>query len=136
MTYLLDTNAASALIRHKNLRLAERFAQTFKLHLIGIPVLVAHELYYGAAKSGQLERQRARVDVFLSRFAEPVSFTPTDADIAGSVRAHLAIRGEMIRSYDILIAAQALRTKSTLVTSNTREFARVPDLEWEDWAAP
>jgi tRNA(fMet)-specific endonuclease VapC len=34
----------------------------------------------------------------------------------------------------ILIAAQALRHKLTLVTANVREFGRLEGLLWEDWA--
>jgi predicted nucleic acid-binding protein len=36
---------------------------------------------------------------------------------------------------NVLIAAQAQRAGTTLVTANTREFARVPGLVVVDWAA-
>jgi predicted nucleic acid-binding protein len=39
-------------------------------------------------------------------------------------------------SYDLLIAAQARRRGALLVTANTRECARVPGLDIEDWAKP
>jgi hypothetical protein len=35
--------------------------------------------------------------------------------------------------YDLLIAAQALRTGANLVTANVQEFARIPNLLWQDW---
>jgi tRNA(fMet)-specific endonuclease VapC len=35
----------------------------------------------------------------------------------------------------VLIAAQARRAGTTLVTANTREFSRVPGLIVVDWAA-
>jgi tRNA(fMet)-specific endonuclease VapC len=35
----------------------------------------------------------------------------------------------------VLIAAQARRRGALLVTANQREFARVPGLRIEDWAA-
>jgi tRNA(fMet)-specific endonuclease VapC len=35
----------------------------------------------------------------------------------------------------VLIAAQARRRRAMLVTANRREFARVPRLRTEDWAA-
>jgi tRNA(fMet)-specific endonuclease VapC len=41
--------------------------------------------------------------------------------------------GTPIGPYDLLIAAQALRSGSTLVTANVREFRRVPGLAVEDW---
>ena len=37
--------------------------------------------------------------------------------------------------YDVLIAGQARRRGAMLVTANEREFARVPGLRMEDWAA-
>jgi predicted nucleic acid-binding protein len=35
---------------------------------------------------------------------------------------------------DLLIAAIALAHGLTLITHNSVEFARVPGLQWEDWA--
>lgn len=37
---------------------------------------------------------------------------------------------------DLLIAAQALVADRTLVTNNTKDFARVPGLALEDWSKP
>ena len=56
-----------------------------------------------------------------------------DAREAGEIRAHLAAQGVPIGSYDVLIAGQARARALTLVTHNTREFARVPRLQVEDW---
>jgi predicted nucleic acid-binding protein len=39
-----------------------------------------------------------------------------------------------IGAYDLLIACQAVRHKMTLVTANSKEFGRVQELDWEDWA--
>jgi predicted nucleic acid-binding protein len=35
----------------------------------------------------------------------------------------------------MLIAATAIAREATVVTANTREFARIDDLRWEDWEA-
>ncbi len=64
-----------------------------------------------------------------------LSFGPEDAEQAGDIRATLDRTGTPIGSYDVLIAAQARRRGATLVTANTREFARVPGLKTEDWAS-
>ena len=45
-------------------------------------------------------------------------------------------QGELIGSYDLLIAAQVLRRDALFVTNNTREFSRVPGLKLEDWTKP
>jgi tRNA(fMet)-specific endonuclease VapC len=50
------------------------------------------------------------------------------------LRADLEKRGQSIGPLDMLIAAQALSLDATLVTHNTREFARVKGLRVEDWA--
>jgi tRNA(fMet)-specific endonuclease VapC len=39
-----------------------------------------------------------------------------------------------IGAMDLLIAAHALSLNLTLVTNNTREFARIPNLLLENWA--
>ena len=46
----------------------------------------------------------------------------------------LAKRGEMIGAYDVLIAAQGISRGMTVVTHNTREFGKVPNIVLEDWA--
>ena len=49
------------------------------------------------------------------------------------LRAELEKSGILIGPNDLQIAAVALRHGVTLVTYNTREFSRVPDLSIEDW---
>lgn len=62
-----------------------------------------------------------------------VPFEADEAAIAGDVRAKLESAGTAIGHYDLLIAAHALCHGATLVTANTREFARVPGLTVVDW---
>ncbi len=51
----------------------------------------------------------------------------------GPLRAYLQKKGSPIGPLDMLIAAHALSLDVTLVTSNVREFARVPGLRIADW---
>jgi len=60
-------------------------------------------------------------------------FEATDAESAGRLRATLSGRGEMIGAYDLLIAGQGLARDWTVVTANTREYARVDGLRLETW---
>jgi tRNA(fMet)-specific endonuclease VapC len=41
--------------------------------------------------------------------------------------------GQPIGPYDVLIAGQAFARGLTLVTNNSREFARVDGSSFEDW---
>ena len=91
---------------------------------------MAHELYYGAYKSGRPEENLARVE----GLAFPVlEFDREDARSAGEVRARLSGAGTPIGPYDVLIAGQALARKLILLTHNRKEFERVPGLRLEDW---
>jgi tRNA(fMet)-specific endonuclease VapC len=51
------------------------------------------------------------------------------------IRAALKARGSMIGANDLFIASHARSLGLILVTNNTGEFGRVPDLLIENWAA-
>jgi tRNA(fMet)-specific endonuclease VapC len=89
---------------------------------------------YGAAKSDRRARSEAGLEAFLSLAVTSWSFEPEDAADAGDIRAKLEKAGTPIGNHDYLIAAQARRRGSALVTLNRREFARVPGLLSTDWA--
>jgi tRNA(fMet)-specific endonuclease VapC len=64
---------------------------------------------------------------------EVLDFDREDARHSGEVRATLAAAGTPIGPYDVLIAGQAIARGLTLITHNTREFLRVPQIRVEDW---
>jgi len=57
-----------------------------------------------------------------------LSFDDEDARAAGALRAQLEAAGRPIVAYDLVITAQALRHKLTLVTANVEEFRPVEGL--------
>lgn len=131
MRYLLDTNICIALIRQRSPHLLARL-QTFALDDLGISTITVAELAYGAAKSQRPEQNRQALDQFLLPFAL-LPFDDAAAATYGTIRSHLERQGTPIGPLDTLIAAQALALEIPLVTNNTAEFARVPDLRVEDW---
>ena len=90
------------------------------------------ELYYGAYRSTQSERNLALLERFFSQFAV-LPLDTTAAKVAGRIRSELSVNGTPIGPSDLLIAAIALVNNLTLVTHNTREFSRVGGLVIEDW---
>jgi tRNA(fMet)-specific endonuclease VapC len=135
LTYLLDTNAVIALLRNKPARVRERLRHAVDEDAsIIVSSVVLFELWYGVARSGRREENTERLRAFLSGDLGLLPFDDLDAPIAGDLPASLEASGTVIGPYDLLIAAQALRTGATLVTANTSEFARVPGLVWEDWS--
>jgi tRNA(fMet)-specific endonuclease VapC len=133
MIYMLDTNMCIYLIRRRSPQVLEHF-QRLTIGDIGISTVTLAELHYGAVKSQFPERNQQALEVFIL----PLEVVPFDAAAAaayGPVRAALERQGTPIGAMDMLIAAHALSLRLTLVTNNTREFARVQGLSVENWAA-
>ncbi|WP_338042149.1 hypothetical protein [Nostoc sphaeroides] len=49
------------------------------------------------------------------------------------MRSFLKLAGSPIGAYDVLVAAIAVINNHIVVTSNVREFQRVPNLQIENW---
>lgn len=132
MRLLLDTNIVIALLntRHRE-KVAERLAGEEPGSVV-TSVIVAHELHFGAARSSRPDENRRRLDTVLAELP-PLPLTFEDARCSGEIRARLARIGQPIGPYDVLIAGQAMARGMTLVTNNSREFARIEGLYWVDW---
>ena len=136
MNYLLDTSAVIAVLRNRPASLRNRLVRVLSSGAtIAVSSVVLYELWYGVVRSAQPRENAERLRVFLSGTINVVPFDEEDAVAAGNLRASLDAAGTPIGPYDLLIAAQALRTRATLVTANVSEFARVPSLAWQDWTS-
>ena len=129
--YLLDTNAAITLLNGRSLALVERVTNSTP-GTIGIPTIVAHELYFGAFRSQRVAFNLENLRLLFADFPT-LDFTMEDARNAGQIRSALLRHGTPIGPYDILVAAQSKARNLTLVTNNTSEFACVDGLRIEDW---
>jgi len=136
MSYLLDTNAVIALLRNNppGVRIRLRLVVS-RGASVAVSSIVLYELWYGVARSERRRENAERLRVFLSGNIAVVPFAEEDAMAAGDLRAALETAGTPIGPYDLLIAAQARRSGTTLVTANVSEFARVDGLVWQDWTA-
>ena len=136
MSHLLDTNAAIALIKNEPTQFRKRLRRAVaKGAAISVSSIVLYELWCGVARSTHRRENAERLRTFLSGGIAVSPFTEEDAIAAGDLRATLEAAGTPIGPYDLLIAAQALRSGVTLVTANVSEFARVPSLRCQDWTA-
>ncbi len=132
LSYLLDTNILSDLIRHPQGRVASHIAVVGE-GTICTSIIVASELRFGASKSGSTKLAN-RIDLILSALDVLAIEVPADRHYA-NVRWDLSRRGIPIGPNDLLIAAHALSLGLTVVTANSGEFSRVPDLKVENWLA-
>jgi len=136
VNYFLDTNAVIALLKNQPSAVRSRLRRVASRGAaVAISSIVLYELRYGVARSERRRENAERLRVFLSGNVTVVPFDEEDATVAGDLRAALEMAGTPIGPYDVLIAAQALRSGATLVTANVSEFARVPNLLWQDWSA-
>jgi len=136
MTCFLDTNAVIALLKNEPPGVRDRLRGAVSGGVsIAVSTVVLYELWYGVARSQRRRENAERLRVFLSGNVEVTAFDEEDASAAGDLRAALETAGTPIDPYDLLIAAQALRSGATLITANVSEFARVPGLVWQDWTA-
>ena len=130
MTFLLDTNILSDIVRDPRGRVARRIAEVGESNVC-TSIIVAAELRYGAAKeasprlSAQLEAVLGAIDV--------LAFEAPADTVYGMLRARLEAQGRPIGANDLLIAAQALALRHTLVTDNVSELSRVPELPIDNW---
>src|SRR5215207_6240369 len=129
MKYLLDTNICIGLIRQQPKGLIKQLT-SYKPGDIGISTITIAELIHGAQKSSHVEQNMTALDQFLLPL-EIADFDQSAAFVYGYIRNYLESKGTVIGSMDMLIAAHALSLNVALVTNNTREFKRVPDLKME-----
>ena len=130
--YMLDTNIISDLIRNPQGKAAARIAKVGEGNVC-TSIIVAAELRYGCEKSGS-KRLLDAVEDLLSEIEVLPFDVPADADY-GAIRARLEAAGTPIGGNDLLIAAHARATGTTIVTANSSEFKRVRGLKVENWLA-
>lgn len=129
--YLLDTNICIYMRKNAFPALTER-ADTLPPGALAMSVVTWGELVTGAEKSKERERTLAN----LARLRQIVPVLEMDdvvGDHYGDIRAQLEKAGQPIGVNDNWIAAHARALGMTLITNNTREFAKVSGLAVEDW---
>lgn len=127
--YMLDTNMCIYLMKHQPPEVARRFAQC-QVGDVLMSAITYAELEYGVAACANPEDERLK----LASLIQDIPVLPFDAAAGqsyGPVR--LATRDSKKDHLDKLIAAHALSRQITLVTNNTRDFARYPGLVTENW---
>ena len=133
LVYLLDTNILSNLISDPHGPVMRRIA-AFGEETICTSIVVAAEMRYGAEKRGST-KLAAKIEAILDN----IEVLPLDIDADrhyGNIRSVLEKQGKTIGPNDLLIASHARSLGLIIVTDNTREYERVPDLAVENWLLP
>lgn len=130
--YMLDTNMIAYARNRRPACVLDRLLK-HEPSEISISSITMAELEYGVFNSSKPQQNRTALLMFLSGIL--VLPFESDASLAyGDIRYYLKTKGILIGGNDLLIAAHARALGLILVTHNTKEFSRVPDLLVEDWA--
>lgn len=126
-----DTDTCSYIMKRSNDAVLNRLKKV-PVREVGISVITKSELLFGVEVSPRRQQDEAALGAFL-RYVGVLDF-PDEASLHyAKIRAGLKMRGAMIGANDLFIAAHARSLGLTLVTNNTREFGRIPNLTIENW---
>jgi tRNA(fMet)-specific endonuclease VapC len=128
--FLLDTDTCIDALR--GLRSVVQKLRTLSPDDCSVSSITAFELYSGTLLSDNPERESRKVEEFLEELTV-IAFDRIAAKRAADIRLNLRRKGSTIGAYDLLIAAEAVHTGFVLVSSNEREFGKIPDLRLESW---
>jgi tRNA(fMet)-specific endonuclease VapC len=131
MKFLLDSNTCIQFLNDSHTGVKRQFLAHHPSDL-ALCSIVKAELLYAAYRSARVAANLQRLQTFF----EPMrclSFDDACVHTYGQLRAVLAAKGVAIGANDMLIAAVGLTHKLTVVTHNTREFARIDGLTMQDW---
>jgi tRNA(fMet)-specific endonuclease VapC len=131
--YLVDTDVSSYFLKKRYPGLDRRMRDALMTGEVAISAITRAEMRYGQCLlPPDAGRRHALIDAFLAEI--PVlDWGRRAADCYGAVAADLRRSGLPIGCMDTKIAAHALAEGLTLVTNNTADFGRVPDLPLVNW---
>ncbi|MCG8481482.1 MAG: PIN domain-containing protein [Spirochaetales bacterium] len=129
--YYLDTNTCIYYLNNRFPELRKRLLSHRPADR-AVPALVKAELLYGALKSRRRDENVEIVRQFLRPF-DVVKFGDVTVEHYAEIRDVMERIDTPIGGNDMVIAAIVRFREGTLVTHNTSEFRRVPNLGVEDW---
>jgi tRNA(fMet)-specific endonuclease VapC len=132
--YMLDTYISSYLMKRSHDVVLKRL-QKVAVSDVCISAITKAEMMYGVEVSPRRQKDQVALDEYL-RYVAVLDYPATAALDYARIRADLKLRGKMIGSNDLLIAAHSCCLGLTLVTNNTKEFGRVRGLRIENWTEP
>ena len=127
---VLDTSTLIDILRGEP-QVTSRFRQAAPGDFL-VSTISTSELMAGAAQARDSHRELFAVDMLLRPLTQ-VSVDESTARRAGLLDVMLRKAGAPIGAADRLIAATALEHGAVIVTSDTRDFQRVPFLITENW---
>lgn len=127
---ILDTHHCVFLLRGEP-RVVAAFQARTSLPF-AVSIITVGELLYGALRSHRARANTAAVESFLDG-GDIVPLDMATMRCFASIKLQMTRAGKPLEDPDLLIAATALAGNMTLVTHNRRHYARIPNLQLQDW---
>ena len=131
--FLIDTDIITNVLKKKP-------SKRLLKHLAAVPnneqfisTITISEIVYGAAKSDRPEFHLHNLETILLPSVNVVGFDSKAAYICGQLRAELEKKGTPLDLADLEIAAICIAGNFTLITGNTKHFARINTLRHANW---
>jgi tRNA(fMet)-specific endonuclease VapC len=130
LQYLLDTDICVHALKKRNRPLLVKLQANEDV--VAVSSVTLFELAFGAEMYAVPQSRYDQISDFIIHF-EILDFDRVAAVQSGKIRHELQKRGTPIGSFDYQIAGIAKSRGLTVVTGNSREFARVDGLALENW---
>jgi len=131
--FMLDTDTCSYVMKRSHHGVLKRL-QAIRVSDVCMSVITKSELLFGVEISPRTQQDGMALNAFLE-YVEVLDFPDQAASHYAEIRAHLKAHGTMIGANDLFIAAHARCLGLTLVTNDTHQFGRIPNLVLENWTA-
>ena len=129
--YMLDTNICIHVMKTYPPELLDKFNALAER--LCISSITLGELHYGAENSARRRENLTAIEHFTARL-EVLPFGARAAMHYGQLRAELERLGTPCGPHDTQIGGHARSEGLIVVSSNMREFARMPGIRAENWA--
>lgn len=126
MKYLLETDWAVDYLRGKK-EIVEKITGLIE-EGIGISIITLAELYAGVYRATNPGQAENKLNLLL-QLIPVIEIDNETCKLFGQENAKLSKIGQLIHSFDLLIAATALRHRLTLLTNNRQHFERIEELK-------
>ena len=127
--YMLDTDISSYVIREDHPEVTDEFDKCFPD--VCISAITVAELQYGAMKRNSLILTR-KIQAFCN-LVQCIAWNTSAAIVYAHLRNELEMKGNIIGSMDMMIAASAIAEDAILITNNMAHFSRIQNLKLENW---
>jgi tRNA(fMet)-specific endonuclease VapC len=124
----LDTTFLADLIRKNPDANKKLTTLVEKGNKLSTTIINSAELFYGAYKSNNVDKEKEKMKLVLSRFIV-FEMDETAAEKFGEILSSLDEAGQRVSDRDVMIAAIALsKGENTIITRNKKDFNRIPEL--------